>query len=89
MMESPLLGICLVGEVETSDTNVIGTVYLPSPARVQTLVDFRKTLYSALPPIVNSKQYVFLTTNGWEIDETLEGTVNVSDIVSTDGGSLF
>jgi len=84
-MESPLLGICLVGEVETSDTNVIGTVYLPSPARVQTLVDFRKTLYSALPPIVNSKQYVFLTTNGWQIDETLEGTVNVSDIVSTDG----
>ena len=84
-MESPLLAICLVGEVETSNTNVIGTVYMPSPARVQSLVDFRKTLFSALPPIINSKRYVFITKNGWEIDEVLEGTVKVSDIVSTEG----
>ena len=80
-MDCPLLGICLVGEVETNVTNIIGTVYMSSSTRAQTLADFRESVY----PFTNRKQFVFLTANGWEISENLECTVKVSDIVTSEG----
>lgn len=81
MMDCPLLGICLVGEVETKVTDIIGTVYMSSSTRAQTLADFRGSVY----PFINSKPYVFLTASGWEISENLEDTVKVSDIVTSEG----
>ena len=83
--ENPLLGVCLVGEAETSSDNVITALYVPSSARNQTLNAFRSTLLSSLPQSLASCGFVFLTARGWEINEGMEGTVRLCDVVTEDG----
>ena len=84
-MDSPLVGICLVGEVESNTSNVIGIVYMPQSNRSKSLTEFRQEVNSALPQTLSQKHYIFLTTSGWEINETLESTVKVSDVVTDEG----
>ena len=87
-MDSPLIGICLVGEVESSTGNVIGVVYMHQSKRSKSLAEFRQDVNSALPQALGQKCYIFLTASGWEINENLEATVKVSDVV-TDRGTVM
>lgn len=84
-MDNPLVGICLVGEAESSSSHVIGVVTLPPQDRSQSLTTFRQAVNSALPLNLTLKHYVFLTVHGWEINENLEGTVKVVDVLSSEG----
>ena len=84
-MDNPLIGVCLVGETESSSSHVIGAVYLPPSSRTQNLRDFRRNVNVALPRQLGTKNYVFLTSNGWEINENLESTVKVSNVLTSDG----
>ena len=86
-MEEPqsLIGLCLIGESETSTDHVIGALHLPPPSRSEKLVTCRSIVRSALPASLSQKHFVFLTSKGWEINEDLESIVKVSDVLSPEG----
>ena len=83
-VSSPLVGIILVGETQTSRGHVIGTAYLPTVARTQTLKQLRDTLCPALPADFREKSYLFLTAKGWKISRSLEESVLAADVLDQD-----
>ena len=78
---SSLVGILLVGETQKSRSQVIGTIRLPPAAQVQTLKQLRVTLLPVLTPVVREKSYLFLTPKGWKISNSLEDSLQVTDIL--------
>ena len=84
-LPGPLVGVCLCDETNTCLDQVIGTVYISPESCSQTLVQFRNEIASTLSYTLGHLQYVFLTSNGWEINEKLEGLVKLSNIVTDEG----
>ena len=80
-VSSPLVGILLVGETQTSRSQVIGAAYLPPAARSQTLKQLRVTLLTALPTDFKEKSYLFLTPKGWKISNSLEESLLAADVL--------
>ena len=83
-VSSPLVGVLLVGETQTSRGHVIGTAYLPTVSRSQTLKQLRDTLLPTLPADFKEKPYLFLTPQGWKISRCLEESVLAADVLDQD-----
>lgn len=81
---SPLVGVLLVGETQASKGQIIGTAYLPTAARQQTLRQLRTSLVPALPTYFRDKSYLFLTPRNWEISRSLEESVLAGDVLDQD-----
>lgn len=86
-MSCPLIGVCLCGEVTCESVDqVIGTVYEPLESRFEkTLTQFRENLAATLSTALGKRHFVFLTSQGWEVNEDLEGAVKFSSILTSDG----
>ena len=83
-MEGSLIGICLVGEALHSGKHVIGAVHVQTTPKSINLRDFRSTVTCTLPSSVSKKHFLYLTSQGWEINESLEHIVKLSDIIGSD-----
>lgn len=84
---SPLVGVCLCSEVACSPRDqVIGTVYQPLESRPQqTLQQLRKDISTSLSETLGQRNFVFLTSHGWEVNRDLEGVVNLSNVLTSEG----
>ena len=85
--QSPLVGVCLCSEVGCSSREqVIGTIYQPLESRSQqTLVKLRKDISTLLSGALGQRSFIFLASNGWQINRDLEGVVNLSNVLTSEG----
>ena len=82
--QSPLVGVCLCSEVGCSSREqVIGTIY--QPLESQTLDKLRKDISASLSGALGQRSFVFLTSNGWQVNRDLEGVVNLSNVLTSEG----
>ena len=80
---SPLVGVCLCSEVGCSSREqVIGTIY--QPLESQTLDKLRKDISASLSGALGQRSFIFLTSNGWQVNRDLEGVVNLSNVLTSE-----
>ena len=84
---SPLVGVCLCSEVGySSREQVIGTIYQPLESRSQQTLDkLRKDISTSLSGALGQLSFILLTSNGWQINRDLEGVVNLSNVLTSEG----
>ena len=80
----PLVGVCLCSETSVHKGQVIGTVHVLE--HLQNLSEFRKELTTSLSETLGGqRRFEFLTSHGWEINESLENVVKLSHVLTQDG----
>lgn len=80
--QSPLVGICLCGETWARQGQVIQTVCVPPPSRIQHLTHFRGKISRPFLSIYPNRKFVFLSAQGWEINQNQEHVLKLSDVIT-------